>query len=115
VSVGENAHQVQAPAGRDNEYTVIGEFEPPHKALSRQLSELPKYEFEKRCLRFGDCRFIPNREGQDLQASYSLLHDDGSPATPSRQKKRIPHTELHFQKSKCLSKQTQSTHFMNFH
>lgn len=45
-------------------------------------------------------RFIPNREGQDLQASFSLLHDEGSPATPSKQKKRTPHGELHFQRSK---------------
>ena len=44
-------------------------------------------------------RFIPNREGQDLQAGFSLLHDDGSPATPSKSKKRTPHGELHFQKS----------------
>lgn len=44
-------------------------------------------------------RFIPNREGQDLQASFSLMHDEGSPATPSKQKKRTPHGELHFQKS----------------
>ncbi len=44
--------------------------------------------------------FIPTRSGQDLQASFSLLHEDGSPATPSRQKKRTPHGELHFQKSK---------------
>jgi hypothetical protein len=35
-----------------------------------------------------------------LQASFSLLHDDGSPATPSRTKKRTPHGEIHFQKSK---------------
>ncbi|KAG0646900.1 Fizzy-related [Hyphodiscus hymeniophilus] len=49
-------------------------------------------------LLYGD-RFIPNREGQDLQASFSLLHDDGSPATPSKQKKRTPHGELHFQKT----------------
>ena len=48
------------------------------------------------CLHF---RFIPNREGQDLQASFSLLHDDASPATPSKAKKRTPHGELHFQKS----------------
>ena len=47
---------------------------------------------------YGD-RFIPNREGQDLQASFSLLHDDASPATPSRTKKRTPHGELHFQKT----------------
>ena len=45
-----------------------------------------------------DSRFIPNRAGQDLQASYNLLHDDGSPATPSKAK-RTPHNELHFQKS----------------
>lgn len=48
---------------------------------------------------YGD-RFIPNREGRDLQAGFSLLHDDGSPATPSKSKKRTPHNELHFQKSK---------------
>lgn len=47
---------------------------------------------------YGD-RFIPNREGQDLQASFSLLHDDASPATPSKAKKRTPHGELHFQKT----------------
>ncbi|KAJ9142643.1 WD repeat domain-containing protein [Pleurostoma richardsiae] len=44
-------------------------------------------------------RFIPTRSGQDLQASFSLLHEDGSPATPSRQKKRTPHGELHFQRT----------------
>ena len=49
-------------------------------------------------------RFIPNREGQDLQASFSLLHDDASPATPSKVKKRIPHDELHFQKSESVVK-----------
>lgn len=45
-------------------------------------------------------RFIPTRSGQDLQAGFSLLHEDGSPATPSKQKKRTPHGELHFQKSR---------------
>lgn len=50
---------------------------------------------------FALSRFIPNREGQDLQASYSLLHEDGCPTTPSKAKKRAPHGELHFQKSKC--------------
>ncbi|KAI1133906.1 WD domain-containing protein [Hypoxylon sp. FL0543] len=44
-------------------------------------------------------RFIPSRSGQDLQASFSLLHEEGSPATPSKQKKRTPHGELHFQKT----------------
>lgn len=47
----------------------------------------------------GVSRFIPNRDGQDLQATYNLLHEDGCPATPSRSKKRGPQSELHFQKS----------------
>lgn len=48
--------------------------------------------------------FIPNREGQDFTASYSLLHDEGSPATPSRSKKRAPHGELHFQRTEEANK-----------
>lgn len=48
------------------------------------------------------CRFIPNREGQDLQATYNLLHEDGCPSTPSKTKKRTPHGELHFQKSEVF-------------
>lgn len=52
------------------------------------------------CLLIFSPRFIPTRSGQDLQASFSLLHEEGSPATPSKQKKRTPHGELHFQKSK---------------
>jgi len=45
----------------------------------------------------GGDRFIPNRSGQDLQASYSLLHEDGSPATPSKAHKRTL-GDAHFQK-----------------
>ena len=44
-------------------------------------------------------RFIPNRAGQDLQASFSLLHEDGSPATPSRSSKKTASHELNFQRS----------------
>lgn len=43
-------------------------------------------------------RFIPNRVGQDLPASYNLLHEDGSPATPSKPHKRNASSEIHFQK-----------------
>lgn len=43
-------------------------------------------------------RFIPNRSGQDLQANFSLLNEDGSPSTP-RSQRRQPNHELHFQKS----------------
>ncbi|KAI5288757.1 substrate-specific activator of APC-dependent proteolysis [Ascosphaera aggregata] len=46
---------------------------------------------------YGD-RFIPNRDGQDLQASYSLLGEDGGPTTPSKSRRRPPRGELHFQK-----------------
>ena len=49
---------------------------------------------------YGD-RFIPNRDGRDLQASFSLLPDNNTPATP-RLKKRTPHGELHFQRSRIL-------------
>lgn len=58
-------------------------------------------------------RFIPNREGQDLQASFSLLHDEGSPATPSKQKKRTPHGELHFQRSMFMRDRTDAGQFAN--
>lgn len=51
---------------------------------------------------YGD-RFIPNRDGRDLQASFSLIPDNNSPATPSKAKKRTPHGELHFQRSKPSS------------
>lgn len=60
-------------------------------ALLEDLQEHALTEFPR--------RFIPNRDGQDLQASFSLLHDDASPATPSKAKRRTPHGELHFQKS----------------
>ncbi|KIX10259.1 uncharacterized protein Z518_01340 [Rhinocladiella mackenziei CBS 650.93] len=79
------------------------------EALNRRLKEIEnargprertpgRSPSRKRQRIYGD-RFIPNRDGQDLQASYSLLHDDGSPATPSRSKKKTPHGELHFQRT----------------
>ncbi|OCT54722.1 Fizzy-related protein like protein [Cladophialophora carrionii] len=78
-------------------------------ALNRRLREIEhagrqrdrtpgRSPSRKRQRIYGD-RFIPNRDGQDLQATYSLLHDDGSPATPSRSKKKTPHGELHFQRT----------------
>lgn len=69
------------------------------ESAGRQRERTPgRSPSRKRQRTYGD-RFIPNRDGQDLQASYSLLHDDGSPATPSRSKKKTPHGELHFQKT----------------
>ncbi|KAK5130637.1 substrate-specific activator of APC-dependent proteolysis, partial [Cryomyces antarcticus] len=67
-------------AGRQREHT-------PGSSPSRKRQRI-----------YGD-RFIPNRSGQDLQASYNLLHEDGSPATPLRATKRPPHNELHFQRT----------------
>ncbi|KAF2769947.1 WD40 repeat-like protein [Teratosphaeria nubilosa] len=45
----------------------------------------------------GADRFIPNRSGQDMSASYNLLHEDGSPATPSKSHKKAS-GDIHFQK-----------------
>lgn len=83
--VGASVHQAQAQAARDKEFTetgtnIFGE------TCYDDVTDL--YD-----------RFIPNREGQDLQATYSLLGEDGCPSTPSRTKKRTPHGELHFQRS----------------
>ena len=51
---------------------------------------------------YGD-RFIPNRTGQDFRASFSLLHDDGSPASgasnSARQQRRTPNDQLHYQRT----------------
>ena len=57
--------------------------------LSRPRSSTPtgSPSRKRQKVRSGGDRFIPNRAGQDLQASYSLLHDDGSPATPSKHKR----------------------------
>ncbi|KAI0157369.1 WD40-repeat-containing domain protein [Xylariaceae sp. FL1272] len=73
------------------------------RALSRELStdrrdSAPSASPSRKRQRVNGDRFIPSRSGQDLQASFSLLHEEGSPATPSR-KKRTPHGELHFQKT----------------
>ncbi|KAF2221420.1 WD40-repeat-containing domain protein [Elsinoe ampelina] len=44
-------------------------------------------------------RFVPNRSGQDMRASYNLMNDEGSPATPSsRSHKRPPPSELDTQR-----------------
>lgn len=54
---------------------------------------------------YGD-RFVPNRQGQDLQASFSLLHEDGSPSSPSRSRRRPANSELHFQKVRNMKPST---------
>ncbi|KAH8908971.1 WD40 repeat-like protein [Coniochaeta sp. PMI_546] len=70
------------------------------REINRQQREgTPGSSPHRKRQRINGDRFIPTRSGQDLQASFSLLHEDGSPATPSRQKKRTPHGELHFQRT----------------
>ena len=76
---------------------ALRDFEDAGRTREKTPSESPNRS-RKRQRIYGD-RFIPNREGQDLHASYSLLHDEGSPVTPSKAKRRTPHGELHFQKS----------------
>ncbi|KAG6004905.1 hypothetical protein E4U21_000632 [Claviceps maximensis] len=75
------------------ESALLRELQRPHRESTPSASPHRKRQ------RINGDRFIPSRSGQDLQASFSLLHEDGSPATPSRQKKRTPHGELHFQKT----------------
>ncbi|KAI9681480.1 MAG: substrate-specific activator of APC-dependent proteolysis [Caeruleum heppii] len=94
--IASNAHEVgtaSVDAAALNK--ALLDFEEAGRQRDRTPTGSPS---RKRQRVYGD-RFIPNREGQDLQASFSLLHDDGSPATPSRTKKRTPHGELHFQKT----------------
>ncbi|MCJ1254742.1 substrate-specific activator of APC-dependent proteolysis [Lignoscripta atroalba] len=74
---------------------ALKEFEEAGRTRERTPGGSPS---RKRQRIYGD-RFIPNREGQDLHASFSLLHDDASPSTPSKTKRRPAHGELHFQKT----------------
>ncbi|KAG9202029.1 substrate-specific activator of APC-dependent proteolysis [Epicoccum nigrum] len=89
-SISRNSEPVDASALSK----ALKDFEQAGKARERTPIASPS---RKRPRIQGD-RFIPNRAGQDLQASFNLLHDDGSPATPSKSK-RTPHNELHFQKT----------------
>ncbi|KAH6890016.1 WD40-repeat-containing domain protein [Thelonectria olida] len=74
------------------DHALRREFQAP------QRQSTPASSPHRKRQRINGDRFIPTRSGQDLQASFSLLHEDGSPATPSK-KKRTPHGELHFQKT----------------
>ncbi|KAL8704686.1 MAG: hypothetical protein Q9201_002180 [Fulgogasparrea decipioides] len=70
-----------------------------HRVPSRERTPLGSPSRKRqRMYGYGD-RFIPQREGRDLHAAFNLLPDLNSPATPSKSKKRIPHGELHFQRT----------------
>lgn len=107
--IGKRSHSERLATEADN--TVRGGSEPPFaKALNKALQQVedagrprsttpsssPSRKRQK--VQSGGDRFIPNRSGQDLQASYNLLHDDGSPATPSKSQKKVHSSELNFQK-----------------
>ncbi|KAJ6196594.1 WD40-repeat-containing domain protein [Bipolaris maydis] len=77
---------------------ALGHIEQAGRVRERTPTASPS---RKRPRMYGD-RFIPNRAGQDLQASFNLLHDDASPATPSKAR-RTPHNELHFQKTRTTA------------
>ncbi|KAM7223440.1 WD40-repeat-containing domain protein [Rhypophila decipiens] len=90
--------------GRQTRHSIGLDPDAVDNALRRELGRqqresTPGQSPHRKRQRINGDRFIPSRSGQDLQASFSLLHEDGSPATPSRQKKRTPHGELHFQKT----------------
>ncbi|KAF2154615.1 WD40 repeat-like protein [Myriangium duriaei CBS 260.36] len=70
-----------------------------HAESRRQRETTPGESPKRKKPRVYSDRMIPNRIGQDLKASYSLMHDDGSPATPSKYHSRPPPSELHIQKT----------------
>ncbi|WEW59983.1 substrate-specific activator of APC-dependent proteolysis [Emydomyces testavorans] len=83
------------PINADALARALKDFEDAGRQRERTPGSSPS---RKRQRVYGD-RFIPNREGQDLQASYSLLHEDGCPSTPSKTRRRPPHGEIHFQRT----------------
>lgn len=74
---------------------ALQQFEQADRPREHTPGESPK---RKRQRVYTD-RFIPNRAGLDLHASYNLLHDQGSPATPHGAIKKPPTNELHVQKT----------------
>ncbi|KAK4195811.1 putative fizzy-related protein [Triangularia verruculosa] len=100
----EPAHAGSSRHGRmSSRSTDIG-LDAVDSALRREIGRqhresTPGASPSRKRQRINGDRFIPTRSGQDLQASFSLLHEEGSPATPSRQKKRPPHGELHYQRT----------------
>ncbi|KAJ6784878.1 hypothetical protein PWT90_00898 [Aphanocladium album] len=91
-------------ANRDSTRTARFETDSIDSALVREMhrphrESTPGASPRRKRQRINGDRFIPSRSGQDLQASFSLLHEDGSPASLSKQKKRTPHGELHFQRT----------------
>ncbi|CAJ2507968.1 Uu.00g091540.m01.CDS01 [Anthostomella pinea] len=102
-----NSSKGSRHSGRFTERTSTGGIDPESlsRALSREVytadrrDSTPGASPSRKRQRMNGDRFIPTRSGQDLQASFNLLHEEGSPATPSRQKKRTPHGEVNFQKT----------------
>ncbi|CAH0044203.1 unnamed protein product [Clonostachys solani] len=105
-NVNTSAHRRTRSSARLSEGPRLSHFdaEAVDQALLREFARpqrqsTPSASPHRKRQRIHGDRFIPTRSGQDLPASFNLLHDDASPATPSKQKKRIPHGELHFQKT----------------
>ncbi|KAI5793147.1 WD40-repeat-containing domain protein [Geopyxis carbonaria] len=63
------------------------------QALEDAVVATPTPSPSRKRQRYND-RFIPKREGTDIQSGFSLL-----PSTPTKPPKRIPQGELHFQKN----------------
>lgn len=97
---GKRSHsevQTQSAHGQSRSGSVPVSAAALNKALEnvtelapRRVSTPSASPSRKRQKMQGGDRFIPNRAGQDLSASYNLLHDEGSPATPSKLRKRAP-------------------------
>lgn len=107
----QDAHGLPRPASSSSMVISLCETRADHQASMRPTSnvfatpELPTTPKKKKTL-YGDrdissltgnnCRFIPNREGVDLQASFSLLE---SPTTsPSKPRRRHNAREIDAQR-----------------
>ncbi|KAK5111121.1 hypothetical protein LTR62_005320 [Meristemomyces frigidus] len=103
--IGKRSHSERAANGANRSGSEPVSAQALNKALQqveesgrpRSITPSGSPSRKRQKMQVGGDRFIPNRAGQDLQASYSLLHADGSPATPSRGHRKAP-SDLHFQK-----------------
>lgn len=93
-----NANAARATSSEPVDPQALSRALERYESTSRHREHTPGASPSRKRQRIYGDRFIPNRSGQDLQASYSLLHDDGSPATPSRSRHRVSNGELNFQK-----------------
>ena len=101
--LSDNAANVTEPNSEPIDSNVLNKALRKFEDTSRRREQTPTASPSRKRQRIYGDRFIPNRQGQDLQASFSLMHEEGSPATPSKSARRTPNHELHFQRSELIT------------